>query len=87
MIPNRVFLREVPASASGSPVPRAAYCCLLPDRRNSLPLAPVRVALFPDIDVDQRVADGLTVESTSISGATEARRDNCDAFCEIKNIR
>jgi hypothetical protein len=30
----------------------------------------VRVALFPDIDVDQRVADGLTVESTSISGAT-----------------
>jgi hypothetical protein len=43
---------------------------LLPDRRNSLPLAPVRVALFPDIDVDQRMADGLTVESTSISGAT-----------------
>lgn len=70
MIPNRVFLREVPASASGSPVPRAAYCCLMPDRQNSLPLAPVRVALFPNIDVDQRVDDGLTIESADTSDTT-----------------
>lgn len=65
-----MFLRDVLASASGAPVPRAAYCCLLPDRRNSLPLAPVRVELFPEIDVDQREDDGLTVQSTGISGAT-----------------
>ena len=40
--------RDVTVSASGFPVPRAAYCCLMPDRQNSLPLAPVRVALFPN---------------------------------------
>ena len=65
-----VFLRDMPASASGFPVPRAAYCCLMPDRQNSLPLAPVRVALFPNIDVDQRVDDGLTIESADTSDTT-----------------
>ena len=62
--------RDVTVSASGFPVPRAAYCCLLPDRQNSLPLAPVRVALFPNIDVDQRVDDGLTIESADTSDTT-----------------
>jgi hypothetical protein len=64
-----VFLRDVSASASGFPVPRAACCCSTPYHQNSLLLAPVREALFPDIDVDQRAADGLTFQSSAISGA------------------
>ena len=69
MTPTPVFLRDVPASASGFPVPRAACCCLTLYHQTSLPLTPVRGASFPDIDVDQRVADGLTVQSSAISGA------------------
>lgn len=64
-----MFLREVPASASGFPVPRADCCCSTLYRQNSLPLVPVRSVLFPDIDVNHRTADGLTVKSSAISGA------------------
>ncbi len=69
MIPNRLFLREVPASASGFPVPRADCCCSTPYHQNSLSLEPVRVAAFPDIRVVQRTTDGLMVQSSAISGA------------------
>ncbi len=64
-----VFLREVPTSASGVPVPRATCCCPTPSHQNALSLEPVRVALFPDIGVDQRTANGLMVQSSAISGA------------------
>jgi len=69
MIPNRVFLRDVPASVSGFPVPRVGCCCSAPYHQNSLSLEPVRVAAFPDIGVVQRTADGLTVQSSAILGA------------------
>ena len=64
-----LLLRDASASASGVPVPRAGCCCSTPYHQNLLPLAPVRGALFPDIDVNQRTADGLTVQSSAISGA------------------
>jgi len=64
-----MFLREVPVSASGVPVPRADCCCSTPYHQNSLPLELVRLVLFPKIDVDQRTADSLTVQSSAISGA------------------
>ncbi len=64
-----MFLREVPVSASGFPVPRTDCCCSTPYHRDLFPLAPVRGALFPDIDVNHRTADGLTVQSFAISGA------------------
>jgi hypothetical protein len=41
----------------------------MPYHQNSPPLTPVRVAPFPDIDVDQRVADGLMLQASAISGA------------------
>ena len=69
MTPTPVFLRDVPASASGFPVPRATCCSSMPYHQNSPPLTPVRVAPFPDIDVDQRVADGLMLQASAISGA------------------
>ena len=65
---TQVFLRDAPASASGFPVPRAARCCLTLYHQTSLPLVPVRGASFPDIDVDQRPADRLMVQSSAISG-------------------
>ncbi len=67
-----MFLCDASASASGFPVPRAACCCSTPYHQNVLPLAPVRGALFPDIDVNHRTADGLTVQSSAISGAAAA---------------
>jgi hypothetical protein len=69
MTPAPMFLRDVPVSASGFPVPRAARCCLTLYHQTSLPLATVRGASFTDIDVDQRPADRLTVQSSAISGA------------------
>ena len=64
-----MFLREVQASASGFPVPRADCCCSTPYHQNLLSLAPVRGALFPVIDVNHRTTDGLAVQSSAISGA------------------
>ena len=64
-----MFLRDVPASVSGFPVPRVGCCCSAPYHQNSLSPEPVRMAAFPDIDVDQRAADGLMVQSSAISGA------------------
>ena len=72
MTTTPVFLREVLASASEFPVPRAPCCCSTPYPQNSLPLKPARVALFPDIEVDQRAANGLTAPSSAISGVTAA---------------
>ena len=69
MISIRVFLREVPVSATGFPVPRADCCCSTPHHQILLPLEPVRTVLFPDIDVNHCTADGLTVQSSAISGA------------------
>ena len=64
-----MFLREVPVSASGVPVPRTDCCCSTPYHQNSPPLVPVRAVPFPDIDVNHRTADGLSVQSSAISGA------------------
>ncbi len=69
MMPDPRFLRDEPASASGFPVPRADCCCSTLYHQNSRPLASVRWESFPGIDVDQRTADGLTVQSSAISGA------------------
>ena len=64
-----MFLRDVPASVYGFPVPSVGCCCSAPYHQNSLPLGPVRGALFPNIDVNHRTADGLRIQSSAISGA------------------
>ena len=69
MTTTPVFLRDAPASASWFPVPRADCCCSTPYHPASLPLVDVRGALFPDIDVNHRTADGLMVQSPAIQGA------------------
>lgn len=57
MMRHRQFLREVPCSASGLPVPQTACCCLWLHRRNLLLRGRVPVTLLLDIGVDHRIGD------------------------------
>ena len=57
MMRHRQFLREVPWSASGLPVPQTLCCCLWPYRRNLLLRGRVPVTLLLDIGVDHRIGN------------------------------
>jgi len=74
MMRHRKFLREVPWSASGLPVPQTLYCCLWLYRRNLLLRGRVPVTLLLNISVDHRIGDRSTCLSTA----------NSSLGCQIK---
>lgn len=67
MMRHRRFLREVPWSASGLPVPQTRCCYLWPYRRNLLLRGWVPVTLLLDIGVDYRIGDRSTCLPTANS--------------------
>jgi hypothetical protein len=62
------FLREVPNSASGLPVPQTACCCLWQYRWNWLLRGWVLVTLLPGMGVCHRIGDRSISLPTANSG-------------------
>ena len=68
MKPTSMFLNHLPVSASGFPVPRAAYRCSTPYHQISQYPAHVFEALIVAIGVVLSVSDGLMLQTPVISG-------------------
>ena len=67
MMRHRKFLREVPWSASGLPVPQTACCCLWLYRRNLLLRGRVPVTLLLVMGKEHRIGDRSTCLPTANS--------------------
>ena len=68
MMPSSIFIRYLPASASGVPVPRAACCCSTPYRQNSLSQALVLAPRITAVGVDLCAVGSSMLQSSAIPG-------------------